>query len=85
MAVVRLPSLLAQQAGGRSSFELEAETVRDALVALPVSDLLFDEHGELRSLVNVFVDGRDVRDRDGLGTALAGGEEVRVVAAIAGG
>ena len=85
MVVVKIPSLLAQQAGGRNSFELEADTVRDALVALPVADLLFDEGGELRSLVNVYLDGRDMRDRDGLATRLAGSEEVRVVAAVAGG
>jgi len=35
--------------------------------------------------VNVFVDGEDVRARDGVATALTGGETVRVVAAIAGG
>jgi molybdopterin synthase sulfur carrier subunit len=85
MVVVRLPSLLADQSGGRNRFELEADTVGDALAALPISDLLFDEAGELRPLVNVFLDGRDVRDSDGLATSLEGGEEVRVVAAIAGG
>jgi molybdopterin converting factor small subunit len=85
MVVVRLPSLLAQQAGGRNRFDLEAATVHEALTALPISDLLFDEGGELRPLVNVYLDGHDMRDRDGLDTALAGGEEVRVVAAIAGG
>ena len=56
-----------------------------ALRALPISDLIFDESGELRGLVNVYVDGEDMRTRDGLETALAGEEEIRVVAAIAGG
>ena len=78
-------SLLAQQAGGQNRFELEAATVRDALGQLPVADLLFDEGGTLRPLVNVYLDGRDVRDREGLETGVADGGEVRVVAAIAGG
>jgi molybdopterin converting factor small subunit len=85
VAVVLLPSLLAREAGGQGRFELEAPTVRDALRALPVADLLFDERGELRGLVNVYVDRRDMRERRGLDTELDGDTEVRVVAAIAGG
>jgi molybdopterin converting factor small subunit len=85
MALVHLPSLLAEQAGGQNRFELDAATVGEALRALPVADLLFDENGELRPLVNVYVERRDVRGRDGLDERLAGGEEIRVVAAIAGG
>ena len=83
MAVVLLPSLLATEAGGQSRFELEAPTVGAALRALPVADLLFDEHGALRSLVNVYVDGIDMRDRGGLEAPAEG--EIRVVAAVAGG
>jgi ThiS family len=52
---------------------------------LPVADLLVDERGELRPLVNVYVDGIDVRERDGLETRLEGSERIRVLAAIAGG
>ncbi len=86
MAVtVLLPSLLAQQAGGQKQFELDAATVGEALRALPVRDLLFDERDELRPLVNVYVDGVDLRDRDGLETTLAGSEEIRLVGAVAGG
>ncbi len=80
-----MPSLLAEQAGGQKQFELEAPTVGAALRALPVRDLLFDERGELRPLVNVYVDGEDVRRQNGVDTELRGGESVRVVAAIAGG
>jgi molybdopterin converting factor small subunit len=82
---VRLPSLLAAQAGGTNRFELEAPTVGAALLALPIADLVFDERGELRGLVNVYVDGKDMRGCEGLDTALAGDEEIRIVAAIAGG
>ena len=43
VVTVLLPGLLADQAGGRKEFELEAPTVGAALRALPVRDLLFDE------------------------------------------
>jgi molybdopterin converting factor small subunit len=86
MAVtVLLPGLLADQAGGRKQFELEAPTVGAALRALPVRDLLFDERDVLRPLVNVYVDGEDVRGKSGVDTELRDGQTVRVVAAVAGG
>jgi molybdopterin converting factor small subunit len=82
MAVILLPSLLAKEAGGQGRFEVEAATVREALRGVSVRDLLFDERGELRPLVNVYVDKTQVDDLDG---ALASDAEIRVVAAIAGG
>ena len=85
MALVVLPSLLAAEAGGQKRFELEAATVGEALQALPVANLLFDERGELRPLVNVYVDGVDARETGGLEAPLADGQTVRVVAAVAGG
>ena len=85
MAVVRLPSLLAREAGGQREFEVGAATLGDALRALPVRDLCLDEHGELRRLVNVYVDKQDVRAGAGLDTPLRDDSEVLVVTAIAGG
>jgi sulfur-carrier protein len=85
VALVLLPSVLAAEAGGKKTFELEAPTAGAALRALPIANLVFDEHGELRPLVNVYVDGADVRHGDGLETAIREDSQVRVVAAIAGG
>jgi molybdopterin converting factor small subunit len=77
--------MLAAEAGGKRRFEIEADTVADALRSLPVSNLVFDERGKLRQLVNVYVDGVDVRESGGLEQPLQGSEEIRLVAAIAGG
>jgi len=82
---VVLPSLLAAQAGGRKQFDVDAATVGLALRALPVADLIFDGSAGLRPLVNVYLDGADVRGMDGLATPVSGGQTVRVVAAVAGG
>lgn len=83
MSLIRLPAILAQEAGGRAEFETQAATLREALRELPVADLLFDGRGELRPLVNVYVDGNDARAA--LDGPLAGDATVRVVAAVAGG
>ena len=85
MVRVVVPSVLATQAEGRGHFDIEAETVRDALHALPVSDLLFNERGELRQHLNVYVDGTDARESGGLACPLAGAHEVRVIAMVSGG
>src|SRR3712207_7150593 len=37
---------------------VDGATVGDALRSLPIANLVFDERGELRRLVNVYVDGR---------------------------
>lgn len=82
MAVVLLPGLLATEAGGTKEFDVEAATVGDALRALPVRDLVLDERGEVRPLVNVYVDGERTHD---LTAAVGDDARIRIVAAIAGG
>ena len=82
VAVILLPSLLAREAGGEGRFEIDAPTVRDALRELPVRDLLFDERGELRPLVNVYVNSVQADD---LEAPLEPETEIRLVAAVAGG
>ena len=85
MAVVLLPGALAAEAGGQKRFELQAATVGEALRQLPVANLLFDETGELRRLVNVYVDSVDVRGSRLLDEPLTDESEVRIVGAVAGG
>ena len=85
MAVVRLPALLARGVGGQREFEVDAPTLRAALESLPVRNLCIDERGELRRLVNVYVDKDDVRGGAGLDTPLQPDSHVLVVTAIAGG
>jgi ThiS family len=85
VARVIVPSVLAAQAEGRARFDVEAETLGEALRALPVADLLFDARGEWSRHLNVYVDGEDASDRGGLECPLAGVREIRIVAMISGG
>ena len=77
--------MLAAQANGRKGFEVEAGTVGEALHALPVADLLFNERGALNRHLNVYLDGTDVRERGGLECPLTGTHELRIVAMVSGG
>jgi sulfur-carrier protein len=85
LAIVLLPATLAAEAGGSKRFELEAGTVGEALRQLPIAGLLFDETGELRRLINVYVNGVDARGGRLLDEPLTDDSEVRIVGAVAGG
>jgi sulfur-carrier protein len=85
VVVVLIPSVLAAEARGQKKFELEAANVGEALRQLPVANLLFDDHGDLRRLINVYVDGVDVRGGSGLEEPVGTDSQVRVVGAVAGG
>jgi molybdopterin converting factor small subunit len=88
--VVRLPSQLRALAGGAGEVTVEAATVREAIVAVDadypgLALRVLDDRGALRRFVNVFVADEDIRFLDGLDTALAAGQTVSLVPAVAGG
>jgi sulfur-carrier protein len=90
MVTVRLPSQLRGLTGGAGEVSVEAATVREALGALAaaypgVGPRVLDDDGGLRRFVNVFVADEDVRFLDGLDTAIAPGQTVSLVPAVAGG
>ncbi len=87
---VRIPTQLRPLTGGSGEVEVEGSTVGEALKALDaahpgMADRLFDEAGNLRRFVNVFLDDEDVRFLDGLGTPVPAGQTISIVPAVAGG
>ena len=89
-AVVRVPTQLRTLTGGVSEVTVEGTTVGDVLKGLEVAhpgfgDRLFDEAGQLRRFVNVYVGGEDIRFLDGLDTPVSDGDEVMILPAVAGG
>ena len=91
MAVtVRIPTQLRELTGGAAEVSAEGATVADVLKDLEAkhagfSERLFDEQGELRRFVNVFVDDEDIRFLDGVDTEVKDGATVSIVPAVAGG
>ena len=87
---VRVPTTLRTLTGGASEVTLEGATVGEVLTALEAAhpgfeDRLLDADGGLRRFVNLYVADDDVRFRDGLDTAVADGETVSIIPAVAGG
>ena len=91
MSVIgRIPSQLRPLTGGLSEVRVESGTVRQVLSNLEsahggIEARLLDEQGSLRRHVNLFVADQDVRFLQGLETAVAEGETLSIVPAVAGG
>ena len=89
MSVVRVPPVLRAEAGGAREVEASGATVRELLEDLTaripaLGERVYGE-GEIRSFVNVYVDGEDVRTRDGLDTPVRDSSTVILLPAMAGG
>lgn len=87
---VRVPTQLRPLAGGVGEVAVEGSTVGEALKALDVAhpgfgERLFDDSGELRRFVNVFLGEEDIRFLEGLSTSVADGATISVIPAVAGG
>jgi len=87
---IRIPTTLRPLTGGESEVEVEATTVAEAFDALEAvhpgfRERLYDESGNLRRFVNVFVADDDVRYLDGAATAVPEGETISIIPAVAGG
>lgn len=90
MVVVRIPTPLRRFADGRAEIEVEGKSVREAFESLDAScqgirDKVFDDAGDVRRFINVFVNGEDIRYLKGPDTVLSTGDELSIVPAIAGG
>ncbi|MEY3735813.1 MAG: hypothetical protein RLZZ624_872 [Cyanobacteriota bacterium] len=91
MAVqVLIPTPLQKFTNNEATASLEASSVDDLLQALEgrypgILGRLCDEGGKLRRFLNVYVNSEDIRFLDNQATALADGDEVSIVPAVAGG
>ena len=87
---VRIPTQLRTLTGGAGEVEVEGATVGEVLKAVDaahpgLADRLFDESGNLRRFVNVYLNDEDVRFLGGLETPVKDGDTVTVLPAVAGG
>jgi molybdopterin converting factor small subunit len=89
VSTVRIPPVLRENTGGSRSVEVTGATVSEAL------DDLFAKHpalrdrvtdgGGLSEFINVYVNDRDVRYRDGLATSVGADDTIILLPAMAGG
>jgi sulfur-carrier protein len=89
MGVVRIPPTLRPDVGGERQIETDGETVRevldDLMARFPTLRRQLVEDGDIAPFVNVYVEGEDVRTREGLETEVRPGSTVILLPAMAGG
>ncbi|MAE64538.1 MAG: molybdopterin synthase sulfur carrier subunit [Phycisphaeraceae bacterium] len=87
---VKIPTALRQYAGGQDTIDLDGDDVGQVLAKLgegfpELAGHLFDDQGELRNFVNVYLNDQSIRDLEGSASRLSSGDELTIVPAIAGG
>ena len=90
MATVRIPPVLRAQTGGAARgrgrrLQCRRGAARPHRRAPGTEEQLFGEDGDLNRYVNVYLNDEDVRVLDGLDTAVADGDTVVILPAMAGG
>jgi molybdopterin converting factor small subunit len=89
VSVIRIPPVLRESTGGNRTVDVSGGTVAEALHDLfgkhPALRDRVTEDGELSRFINVYVNDRDVRYRDGLDTTVGADDTIILLPAMAGG
>lgn len=89
---VSIPTILRTHTGGEKRVEASGETLQAVIADLEsnysgIAERLIDSDnaGKLHRFVNIYVNDEDVRFSGGLDTAIADGDSVTILPAVAGG
>jgi len=87
---VKLPTILRKHAGGEPRVDAQGSTLRELFADLEsrypgITKNVVTEDGALHRFVNVYVNDEDVRYLGSLETAVAEGDTVSILPAVAGG
>jgi adenylyltransferase/sulfurtransferase len=90
MATIRIPTPLRTYTGGSSEIDVKGVTVGEAMNDLTrlhpsLRPHLYNEAGELRPFVNLFLNKEDVRQLQGPSTPIKDGDKLLLIPSIAGG
>ncbi|HEX4495508.1 MAG TPA: MoaD/ThiS family protein [Thermoanaerobaculia bacterium] len=90
MPSIFIPTMMRKYTDDERSVEVAGNSVAEALQALEArypraSSQLYDEKGELKSFIAIFVNDTDIRLLSGKETPLRESDEVHIIPAIAGG
>lgn len=90
MPVLRIPTPLRAYTSGQSEVTVNGSNIFEVLADLTrqypaIKPHLFNEAGELRPFVNLFVGEHNIKDLQGVNTPVKDGERVMLIPSIAGG
>jgi sulfur-carrier protein len=87
---VKLPAILRKYAGGDAQVDADGATLRDVLSNLEssypgITKNVVTDDGGLHRFINIYVNDEDVRYLGSLETAVADGDTISLLPAVAGG
>jgi molybdopterin synthase sulfur carrier subunit len=90
MTTIRIPTPLRPYTEGQKEVTVHGETIGGALKDLSarfpsIATHLYDESGQLRPYVNVFINQEDSRNMNGADTPVSEGDQLMIIPSIAGG
>ena len=90
MPVLRIPTPLRAYTNGQSDVNVSGSNISEALVDLTtqfptIKPHLFNDGGDLRPFVNLFVGENNIKDLQGVNTPIKDGEKIMLIPSIAGG
>lgn len=90
MPVLRIPTPLRSYTNGQSEVKISGSNIADALTDLTnqyptIRPHLFNEGGELRPFVNLFLGENNIKDLQGVETPIRDGDRLVLIPSIAGG
>lgn len=89
-AKVRIPAPLRKLTKDQAVVESGGKTIEDILGDLEknypgIKERICDETGQVRRFINIFINGEDIRFKQGIKTEVVAEAEVSIIPAIAGG
>jgi len=90
MPVLRIPTPLRTYTSGQSDVTVRGSKVSEVLGDLTtqyptIKPHIFNDGGELRPFVNLFVGGHNIKDLQGVETPIQDGDKLILIPSIAGG
>ena len=90
MAVLRIPTPLRSYTAGQTEIPVQGSTVAEAMDSLTrqfpaLRPHLYNQTGELRPFVNLFLNEENIRDLQGVQTPIQETDKLMLIPSIAGG
>jgi len=90
MPVLRIPTPLRAYTSGQAEVTVNGSNISEALTDLTnqfptIKPHLFNDGGELRPFVNLFIGEHNIKDLQGVNTPIKDGDKVMLIPSIAGG
>ncbi|MBN18987.1 MAG: molybdopterin synthase sulfur carrier subunit [Chloroflexi bacterium] len=87
---VRIPTPLRKITNGLDKISASGSSLSEIIKEIEKNfpgfqSRIYDENNQLRSFVNIYINGEDIRFLDGLESNTKSGDEVSIVPAVAGG